>query len=212
MVSVGQGIKNRMIQKAERSRGRPRHFDENEAIARAIRVFWAKGYDGVTIDDLVEGMGVGRPSLYAVFGDKQALFLRCLEEYGLRTGSLALKALNDPLRIGDAFRAFLSFAVQNATAEDSPLGCLIVCVAPLVDDPRVRDYLVRAGTQTVEAVTRRLRAGIEAGELPQSFPAARRARLAVDVSRGLAVRARIGTSRKELLRDATEAATLLTTA
>jgi AcrR family transcriptional regulator len=198
-----------MIQNSIRPRGRPRHFDEQEAVARATRVFWAKGYDGVTVDDLVSSMGVARPSLYAVFVDKPTLFLRCLEEYGDRTGKLAAQALLDPAQIGAALRAFLSCVVRNATSVESPLGCLLVCVAPLVDDPKVRDYLVRAGARSVEIVERRLRSAVAAGELPRGFPSARRARLAMDLSRGLAVRSRLGASRKELLRDAAEGATAL---
>jgi AcrR family transcriptional regulator len=201
-----------MIHKTERPRGRPRQFDEDEAVARATRVFWAKGYDGVTIDDLVEGMGVGRPSLYAVFGDKRTLFVRCLEEYGARLGAAALEALDAPANVGDAMRAFLSYSVEHATQEDSPLGCLIVCIAPLVDDAQVREYLVRASEQTAEAVARRLRAAVDTNELPRAFPSARRARLAVDLARGLSVRARIGTPRKELMRDAASAAMLVTSA
>src|SRR5260370_61640 len=65
-----------MSQKMPRPRGRPRSFDEREALQKAIRVFWAKGYDAVTIDDLVAGMGVVRPSLYAIFGDNGTLFIR----------------------------------------------------------------------------------------------------------------------------------------
>jgi AcrR family transcriptional regulator len=199
-----------MIHKSERPRGRPRQFDEDEAVACATRIFWAKGYDGVTVDDLVEGMGVGRPSLYAVFGDKRTLFVRGLEEYGARLGAAALQALDAPANVVDAMRAFLSYAVEHATQEDSPLGCLIVCIAPLVDDAQVRDYLVRANEQTAEAVARRLRAAVDAHDLPRAFPSARRARLAVDLARGLSVRARIGTPRKELLRDAASAAVLVT--
>jgi AcrR family transcriptional regulator len=59
-----------MIQNTRKKRGRPRSFDEEEALERAVQVFWAKGYDGATIDHLVAGMGVVRPSLYATFGDK----------------------------------------------------------------------------------------------------------------------------------------------
>ncbi|MEZ0254576.1 MAG: TetR/AcrR family transcriptional regulator, partial [Chthoniobacter sp.] len=67
-----------MIQNNRKPPGRPRNFDEREALEKATRVFRSKGYDGVTIDDLVAGMGVGRPSLYAVFGDKRTIFLRVL--------------------------------------------------------------------------------------------------------------------------------------
>ncbi len=73
-----------MFQNAGRPRGRPRNFDESDALAKATQVFWSKGYDGVTIDDLVAGMGVGRPSLYAVFGDKRTIFLRVLRAYAVR--------------------------------------------------------------------------------------------------------------------------------
>ena len=69
-----------MVQNDARPRGRPRSFDERDALEKATQVFWSKGYDGVTIDDLVAGMGVGRPSLYAVFGDKRTLFLRVLKD------------------------------------------------------------------------------------------------------------------------------------
>ena len=70
-----------MIKNSSRPRGRPRSFDERDALEKATQVFWSKGYDGVTIDDLVYGMGVGRPTLYSVFGDKRTLFLRVLRPY-----------------------------------------------------------------------------------------------------------------------------------
>ena len=77
-----------MFQNTAKPRGRPRSFDESDALKKATQVFWSKGYDGVTIDDLVAGMGVGRPSLYAVFGDKRAIFLRVLKAYAEREGSI----------------------------------------------------------------------------------------------------------------------------
>ena len=85
-----------MFQNAARPRGRPRSFDERDALEKATQVFWSKGYDGVTIDDLVAGMGVGRPSLYAVFGDKRTIFLRVLKAYAETKGALAAKALLSP--------------------------------------------------------------------------------------------------------------------
>ena len=78
-----------MIQNTARPRGRPRSFDETGALEKATQVFWSKGYDGVTIDDLVAGMGVGRPSLYAVFGDKRAIFLRVLRAYAETEGRIS---------------------------------------------------------------------------------------------------------------------------
>src|SRR5208283_206025 len=122
-----------MVQNAARPRGRPRSFDETGALERATQVFWSKGYDGVTIDDLVAGMGVGRPSLYAVFGGKRTLFLRVIRAYAERKGALAAKALVSPQHLRDSLASFLRYAVESATEEGCAAGCLLVCIAPLVD-------------------------------------------------------------------------------
>src|ERR1700741_784530 len=123
-----------MIQNPTRPVGRPRSFDETGALEKAIHVFWSKGYDGVTIDDLVDGMGVGRPSLYSVFGDKRAIFLRALRAYAERKGASAAKALLSPQSLRDSIVSFLRYAVESATEKGSVRGCLMICVAPLVDD------------------------------------------------------------------------------
>jgi len=198
-----------MFQNTARPRGRPRSFDERDALEKATQVFWSKGYDGVTIDDLVAGMGVGRPSLYAVFGDKRTLFLRVLRMYAEAKGARAAKALLSPQPIRDSLASFLLHAVESATQEGSALGCLVVCVAPLVEDAEVRQFLQNASAGGVAMVERRFREAIRAGELPPDFPAAARARQLIDVTRGLTVRARMGTPRKTLLADAEEAADLL---
>ena len=133
-----------MIQNTARPRGRPRSFDETGALEKATQVFWSKGYDGVTIDDLVAGMGVGRPSLYAVFGDKRAIFLRVLKAYAERKGASAAKALLSPQTLRDSLAGFLRHAVETATEKGSARGCLLVCVAPVVDDAEVRKFLQNA--------------------------------------------------------------------
>ena len=198
-----------MIQKDARPRGRPRSFDEMEALEKATQVFWSKGYDGVTIDDLVAGMGVGRPSLYAVFGDKRTLFLRVLKVYAEKKGARAAKALLSPEHLRDSLASFLRHAVESATEEGSAAGCLLMCVAPLVDDAEVRQFLQNAAAGAVALVERRFRDGISAGEIPPDFPVAVRAIQVTDFARGLTMRALIGTPRRTLLREAQEAADLV---
>ncbi|MGO9486072.1 MAG: TetR/AcrR family transcriptional regulator, partial [Rhodomicrobium sp.] len=187
----------------------PRSFDERDALEKATQVFWSKGYDGVTIDDLVAGMGVGRPSLYAVFGDKRTLFLRVLRAYAETKGALAAKALLSPRTLRDSLAAFLRHAVESATKEESARGCLLGCVAPLVDDAEVRQFLQNAAAAAAALVEGRFRDGITAGEIPSDFPVAVRASQLIDFARGLTMRALIGTPRKTLLRDAEEAGDLL---
>jgi AcrR family transcriptional regulator len=198
-----------MSKELARPRGRPRSFDERAALEKAVRVFWTKGYDAVTIDDLVEGMGVVRPSLYAVFGDKATLFMRCLEAYAEHRGAGASKALYGRPSVGDGIRDFLSHLVESATMDDSPCGCLLACVAPAVNDPNVRDFLARANAQAVALVEQRLRSAVDAGELPHDYPVAARARNVLDLWTGLATRARLGASRAQLLKDAEDAAALV---
>jgi len=198
-----------MFQKSERPRGRPRSFDERDALEKATRVFRSKGYDGVTIDDLVVGMGVGRPSLYSVFGDKRAIFLRALRAYAERKGELAAKALLSPQSLRESIAAFLKYTVESATQKGSARGCLVACVAPLVDDAEVQRFLQGAVAGGVALVERRFRDGIRAGDIPPDFPVAERAIQVTDFARGLTMRARIGTPRKTLLKDAEEAAELV---
>jgi AcrR family transcriptional regulator len=198
-----------MSQNPARPRGRPRSFDERDALEKATQVFWSKGYDGVTIDDLVTGMGVGRPSLYSVFGDKRTLFLRVLKAYAETKGALGAKALFSPRTLRDSLAAFLRHAVETATEEGSAPGCLLVCIAPLVDDTEVRQFVKNATDAAVALVARRFCDGISAGEIPSDFPVAVRASQVLDLGRGLTMRALMGTSRKTLLNDAEESADLV---
>src|SRR6202140_212164 len=164
-----------MVQNLPKPRGRPRSFDETGALEKATQVFWSKGYDGVTIDDLVAGRGVGRPSLYAVFGDKRAIFLRVLRAYAERKGASAAKALLSPQSLRDSIAGFLKFAVESATEKGSAPGCLIVCVAPLVDDAEARQFLQKAAAGGAALIEGRFRDAISAGEIPSDFPVAVRA-------------------------------------
>jgi AcrR family transcriptional regulator len=198
-----------MFQNDARPRGRPRSFDERDALEKATQVFWSKGYDGVTIEDLVAGMGVGKPSLYAVFGDKRTIFLRVLKAYAERKGAAAAKALLSPQGLRDSIVGFLRYAVESATEKGSARGCLMVCVAPVVDDAEVRQFLQKAAAGGAALVEGRFRDGITAGEIPSDFPVAVRAIQVTDFARSLTMRALIGTPRKALLRDAEEAADLV---
>jgi AcrR family transcriptional regulator len=198
-----------MIQNTSRPRGRPRSFDETGALEKATQVFWSKGYDGVTIDDLVEGMGVGRPSLYAVFGDKRAIFLRALKAYAERKGAAAAKALLSPQSLRDSITSFLRFTVESATETRSARGCLLICIAPLVNDAEVQRFLQSTVAGGAELLESRFRDGISAGDIPPDFPVAARAIQVADLARGLTMRAQLGLPRKALLKDAEEATDLV---
>jgi len=198
-----------MIQNNARSPGRPRSFDETRALEKAIQVFWSKGYDGVTIDDLVAGMGVGRPSLYAIFGDKRAIFFRVLKAYADRKGALAAKALVSTQSLRDSIAGFLRYVVESATEKGASRGCLMVCIAPLVKDAEVQQFLQDAGEAGTRLVEHRFQDAVSSGEMPSDFPVAVRASQVMDFARGLTMRAQMGTPRERLLKDAEQAAELV---
>src|SRR5258708_34242405 len=136
-------------------------------------------------------MGVGRPSLYAVFGDKRAIFLRVLRAYAERKGASAAKALLSPQGLRDSIAGFLRYAVESATQKGSARGCLMVCVAPLVNDAEVQQFLQSAVAGGAALVERRFRDGTSAGEIPSAFPEAARATQVTNLARVLTIRTQL---------------------
>lgn len=189
-----------MIQNSKRAGGRPRSFDADAALDQAVEVFWRRGYDGASLDDLTAAMGIGRPSLYAAFGDKRRLFAAALKRYGETVGATAVEAFLAAPRVRVAVAAFFEAAVSNQTREQGPSGCFLACAAAGVAEtlPDVR-ALYAAGLRAAEDTLRkRLEQAVADGELRHGFPAAGRARLMVDLMQGLALRARSGSAREEL--------------
>src|SRR5436309_1319981 len=84
------------VKKSIRLKGRPRTFNIDEALDRALQVFWRKGYEGTSLSDLTRAMGINRPSLYAAFGDKQALFRKVLDRYAEGPAAYVREALQEP--------------------------------------------------------------------------------------------------------------------
>src|SRR3954452_13828883 len=109
-------------------KGRPRQFDVDEALAAALRVFWTKGYEGASLTDLTEAMGIMKPSLYAAFGNKESLFRKALDLYEREKLEYAARALEQPSARGVA-EVLLRGAVNNVTGPEEPHGCLGVITA-----------------------------------------------------------------------------------
>src|SRR5438067_5604399 len=105
--------------------GRPRSFDIDKALDRALQVFWHKGYEGTTLSDLTQAMGINRPSLYAAFGNKEALFRKALDRYGEGPAAYVRAALEEPTARAVAERLLLG-TVEGLTDPGHPTGCLMV--------------------------------------------------------------------------------------
>ncbi|PZG20456.1 TetR family transcriptional regulator, partial [Micromonospora craterilacus] len=103
--------------------GRPRGFDADEALENAMRVFWQHGYEGASLADLTEAMGINRTSMYAAFGNKEELFRKALTRYSNGPASYGAEALAEPTAQRVA-TVFLHGAVRSSTLPGYPAGCL----------------------------------------------------------------------------------------
>ena len=105
--------------------GRPRNFDMDEALDRALDVFWRKGYEGASVSDLTVAMGINPPSLYAAFGNKEGLFRKALDRYTAKHDDFMQEALAWP-KARDGIAALLRKTAEALTDKSSPPGCLLV--------------------------------------------------------------------------------------
>jgi TetR/AcrR family transcriptional regulator, transcriptional repressor for nem operon len=134
---------------------RPREFDPDAVVDRAMQVFWTKGFEATSLDDLCASTGLNRSSLYAAFGDKRALFLETLERYGDRAVARITAALSRPVRIGEALAGFLAEIIEQIVAGPGRSGCLIGnCAAEVAPHDRAAAASVRRNLQRVEAAFR----------------------------------------------------------
>jgi len=116
-------------QTSARARGRPRSFDMDAAVERAMDVFWSRGYHGTALPDLLHATKLSRGSLYAAFGDKHSLFLRALDRYiadAVTRMDLELGPRKEPL---DGLRAFLAGYVDRTSGANGRRGCLLAATA-----------------------------------------------------------------------------------
>src|ERR1700686_3982772 len=107
-----------------RLRGRPRAFDPDTALEAALRVFWQKGYEGTALSALTAAMGINRPSIYATFGNKEALFRKALDRYSERMTNFTAEALKEPTARAVAERLLVGTA-DLLSRPGNPKGCLV---------------------------------------------------------------------------------------
>jgi AcrR family transcriptional regulator len=184
-------------------RGRPREFDTEEALDAALSLFWRRGYEGTSLSALTEAVGVTPTSLYAAFGNKEALFKRVVERYLRGPASYLHKAMAEPTarRVAEAA---LAGAIDMVANPKHPDGCLLVHGA-LACDPDlapVREELSRRRAAAEALVRRRFSRAVAEGELASEDEAGRMAAFLMTVIWGLSVQAAGGAGRAELHRAA----------
>lgn len=186
----------------KRSAGRPRTFDTNAALDKAVRLFWQQGYEATSMSDLVTELGVAAASLYAAFGNKAGLFEAVVERYA-STFSVALYApVNDPeLSTYEAVKGLLTRAAATFSEPDTPAGCFMYSAAAAVSPASASiERLLRDRRIEAEGVlAARLQHGIARGDLSDDANPTLLAKFLNTVMEGMSVQARDGATKDELL-------------
>jgi AcrR family transcriptional regulator len=182
-------------------RGRPRSFDRASALRRAMKVFWAKGYDGASLSDLTIVMDINSPSLYAAFGSKEALFHEAVELYAAIEGTEIWTSLQDAPTAREAVERFLHASAKAFTRPGKPRGCLIALgeLHSQTANATVCRDLRRRRTKNVAALRDRLERAVREGELPTRLDCQAVATFYATVQQGMSIQARDGATRKTLL-------------
>jgi len=179
---------------------RPRAFEREHVVEKALAVFWRQGYQATSVQDLVEATGLNRGSLYDTFGDKHGLFLEVVEHYRTRVSARRLEKLEEPGPLREKIRTFFDEVIAFSVGEGRLLGCLMtnsaIELAPHDRDVRLA---VAANMGAMEAAFRRvLTAARNNGELAAEKSPTDLARFLTATANGLRVMAKVTPERAVL--------------
>jgi TetR/AcrR family transcriptional regulator, copper-responsive repressor len=184
-----------------RRRGRPRAYDPQAALRQVTDTFWKTGYSATSLDEISAATGMNRPSLYAAFGDKHALYLEALTDYWRVSLEATREALAGDRPLDEALMGAYDAALSIYFSGDGrPRGCFVVgtAVTEAVEDAKIRDSLA-VGLRAIDAdFEARLRVAREKGELKGDADPVALAFLAAATMQTIAIRARAGIPRAEL--------------
>lgn len=175
-------------------RGRPRSFDRDDALLQAMEVFWAKGYEGASIAELTDAMGIAAPSLYAAFGSKDGLFAAVVETYVRTAGSGIWEPIDKAPTARAGIETMLRATADAFSCGSEPHGCMIVLAAPqkVCASEAASDILKQQRLENIAILERRLQRALREGELPAGTDCRAIATFYATVQHGMSLQARDG--------------------
>ena len=182
-----------------KARGRPRSFDRDQALERAMEVFWSKGFEGASLSDLTEAMGINPPSLYAAFGDKEQLFLAAVERYTAQRGE-SCPYCDEPTARA-AVEKLLLYMAEELSCPDHPRGCMMVMAAATSasSSEKLQQALTAKRMASRGRLKARIERGIKDGDVPRGTDAGALADFYSTIITGMSMQARDGATRKSLM-------------
>lgn len=190
-----------MVEKLEkRGRGRPRKFDQTQALDKAVEVFWELGYEASDTETLSRRMGLSKPSLYNAFGSKEELFLLALSRYKDTFSRSATDSLVSASSPKEGLRAYFATIARDVSGQNNPSGCLIACVALPMSErmPSVAKLLDPSPNGGSTRIAKFLTDEVAKGALPERFDVSATVSLMQDVTLAMGLRGRAGTPIKML--------------
>jgi AcrR family transcriptional regulator len=184
----------------KRGRGRPAGFDRAAALQQALKLFWERGYEGTSFDDLTAAMGISPSSFYNAFGSKERLYQEATEAYRAAASQWVTALLGADTDTRTAFHRLFSTAVGEFTKEGRPAGCMISLACTQVPPAlaSLRDMMSGYRRAAEAAMAERIRRGIAEGDVPGDVDAEALAAFYNALARGLALLARDGATRERL--------------
>jgi len=187
--------------KLQKKAGRPAAFEADTALDEAVCAFWRSGYEGTDLAQIASALGATKPSLYRLFGCKKTLFLEALKHYAEKSRHRYLELLEAKIPLREALQQLLMQTITSSSKPGEPQGCFLACVAvaEAQSHPEAGEIFTQATHQFEEDISKRMARAIDEGDLPQSFPVARRANLFISFILANALRARSGALPQELM-------------
>lgn len=189
--------------------GRPRAFDYDTALDQAMRVFWAKGFEGTSMPDLTAAMNMNRPSIYAAFGNKEELFRKALARYAEKT-EILIRDLLDAPTLRASLERFLKGSADSFSCKETPRGCFSIqgALVGSADSAKVCDEAKNRREMVTRLLRERLDRARAEGELPDDADCGALARFYTAVLNGMAIQSVNGAScadMKDIARTALDA-------
>jgi AcrR family transcriptional regulator len=181
--------------------GRPREFDRDEALLKARDLFWERGFEGVTMAELVQELGIASARIYAAFGSKEELFREAVVHYEAHDGGFADRAMKEEPTARRAIERVLREAVETYTRPRGPKGCMVVSAATNCSDENtaVRTWLATRRKARTDSMIDLVRRAVRDGELAAATDVEALGDYFATLLHGLSVQARDGVPKKRLL-------------